>query len=54
MAFQSHSSVLTDDEGAGAHLKKTGNEKLRSVYAQKKVNELQLCKIVPLFYEFHF
>ncbi|CAJ1975022.1 unnamed protein product [Sphenostylis stenocarpa] len=35
--YSSHSSVLTDDEGATAHSKKSGIEKLRSVYAQKKV-----------------
>lgn len=44
MNFQSHSSVLTDDEGAGAYLKKSGSEKLRAVHVQKKVGELQLCK----------
>lgn len=42
--FQSHSSVLTDDEGAGVHFKKSGSEKLRAVHAQKKVAELPLCK----------
>ena len=44
MAFQSHSSVLTDDEGAGAHFNKNGSEKLQVVYPQKKVDELQLFK----------
>ncbi|XP_027187197.2 uncharacterized protein [Cicer arietinum] len=35
--YSSHSSVLTDDEGAGAYLKKSGSEKLRAVHVQKKV-----------------
>ncbi|KAG5067027.1 hypothetical protein GLYMA_04G193600v4 [Glycine max] len=35
--YSSHSSVLTDDEGTSAHSNKNGIEKLRSVYAQKKV-----------------
>ncbi|XP_045803472.1 uncharacterized protein LOC123897019 [Trifolium pratense] len=35
--YSSHSSVLTDDEGAGAHFKKSGSEKLRAVHAQNKV-----------------
>lgn len=35
--YSSHSSVLTDDEGASAHTNKSGFEKLRSVYAHKKV-----------------
>lgn len=35
--YSSHSSVLTDDEGAGVHFKKSGSEKLRAVHAQKKV-----------------
>jgi hypothetical protein len=42
--FQSHSSVLTDDEGAGAHVKKSKSEKLRAVHAQNKVDELQFFK----------
>lgn len=35
--YSSHSSVLTDDEGAGVHFKKSGSEKLQAVHAQKKV-----------------
>jgi len=42
VSFQSHSSVLTDDEAATAHSNKSGIAKLRAVYAQKKVEELQL------------
>ncbi|KAL5076494.1 hypothetical protein RYX36_015478 [Vicia faba] len=33
--YSSHSSVLTDDEGASAHLKKSGSEKLRAVHSHK-------------------
>lgn len=33
--YSSHSSVLTDDEGASAHSNKSGIDKLRAVYAQK-------------------
>lgn len=44
LVFQSHSSVLTDDEGAGAHFNRSGMEKLRAGYAQKKVGELQCYK----------
>ncbi|XP_027334471.1 uncharacterized protein LOC113849066 isoform X2 [Abrus precatorius] len=35
--YSSHSSVLTDDEGASAHFNKNGIEKLQTVYTQKKV-----------------
>ncbi|XP_057437868.1 uncharacterized protein LOC130730012 [Lotus japonicus] len=35
--YSSHSSVLTDDEGAGAHFNRSGMEKLRAGYAQKKM-----------------
>ncbi|CAL0319867.1 unnamed protein product [Lupinus luteus] len=35
--YSSHSSVLTDDEGAGAHFNKNGTEKPRPVYALNKV-----------------
>ncbi|KAK7350689.1 hypothetical protein VNO77_09566 [Canavalia gladiata] len=35
--YSSHSSVLTDDEGASARLNKSGTEKQRTVYAHKKV-----------------
>jgi len=42
VSFQSHSSVLTDDEAATAHSNKSGIAKLRAVYAQNKVEELQL------------
>ncbi|GAU48026.1 hypothetical protein TSUD_135950, partial [Trifolium subterraneum] len=35
--YSSHSSVLTDDEGAGAHFKNSGSEKLRAIHAQNKV-----------------
>ncbi|XP_058787748.1 uncharacterized protein LOC131662076 isoform X2 [Vicia villosa] len=34
--YSSHSSVLTDDEGASAHFKKSGSEKLRAVHSHKK------------------
>ncbi|KAL2347008.1 hypothetical protein Fmac_001008 [Flemingia macrophylla] len=42
--YSSHSSVLTDDEGASAHSNRIGIGRLRAVSAQKKVEELQLCK----------
>ncbi|KAE9608560.1 hypothetical protein Lalb_Chr08g0237001 [Lupinus albus] len=35
--YSSHSSVLTDDEGPGAHINRNGNEKPPPVYAPKKV-----------------
>ncbi|OIV89252.1 hypothetical protein TanjilG_24223 [Lupinus angustifolius] len=35
--YSSHSSILTDDEGAGAHFNKNGTEKPRPVYALNKV-----------------
>ncbi|XP_061359797.1 uncharacterized protein LOC133303844 isoform X2 [Gastrolobium bilobum] len=35
--YSSQSSVLTDDEGAGAHFNKSGIEKSRAIHAQKKV-----------------
>ncbi|CAL5202827.1 unnamed protein product [Lathyrus oleraceus] len=35
--YSSHSSVLTDDEGANGHIKKSGSEKLRAVHSHKKV-----------------
>lgn len=54
VTFQSHSSVLTDDEGTSAHSNKNGIEKLRSVYAQKKVEVLQLGKGHCQFDEFYF
>lgn len=48
LAFQSHSSVLTDDEGAGARFNKNGIENTGAIYAKKKVDilsmRLQLCK----------
>lgn len=35
--FQSHSSVLTDDEAKGAHSFNGVEKTIRTVYAQKKV-----------------
>ncbi|WJX38751.1 hypothetical protein P8452_26379 [Trifolium repens] len=40
--YSSHSSVLTDDEGAGAHVKKSKSEKLRAVHAQNKVGHIDM------------
>ncbi|XP_073224271.1 uncharacterized protein [Cicer arietinum] len=36
-SYDGYSVILTDDEGAGAYLKKSGSEKLRAVHVQKKV-----------------
>ncbi|KAI9108815.1 hypothetical protein K1719_020120 [Acacia pycnantha] len=37
--YSSHSSVLTDEEGAGAHLTKNATENIQTIYAQKKAGK---------------